>query len=214
MPKTPRSDTDITIIKEIIRDAALEIIIQDGFNELSMRKIGAKTSMTAANLYNYFSSKDEIYLSIQQKGFELLHERFSDINKSDVLPLEKLRQMIDAYIHFGITNPDLYEIMFTRNTPKYSDYIGTRSEQAAKLEKETALLLIKEATTLLQTFIEDSPSVPVPDIRYRVIQVWTALHGMVSLNNSRVLQEVEPDTETILKKISEDLFLPLGMEFK
>ena len=214
MPKNPRSESDINAVKEIIRDAALEIIMKDGFNALSMRKIGSRTSMTAANIYNYFSNKDEIYLSIQQKGFEILHSRFAEININNDDPMTKLQKMIRTYIDFGIDNPDIYEVMFTRNTPKYVDYIGTKTETAAKQEKETALLLIEEATKLIETFISKNPEFSVPDIRYRVIQVWTALHGVVSLFNSRVLQEVEPDTDQIFKKISEELFLPVSINMQ
>ena len=214
MPKNPRSESDINAVKEIIRDAALEIILKDGFNALSMRKIGIRTSMTAANIYNYFSNKDEIYLSIQQKGFEILHSRFAEININNDDPMTKLQKMIRTYIDFGINNPDIYEVMFTRNTPKYADYIGTKTETAAKQEKETALLLIEEATKLIETFISKNPEVSVPDIRYRVIQVWTALHGVVSLFNSRVLQEVEPDTDQIFKKISDELFLPVAINMQ
>ena len=214
MPKNPRSESDINAVKEIIRDAALEIILKDGFNALSMRKIGIRTSMTAANIYNYFSNKDEIYLSIQQKGFEILYSRFAEININNDDPMTKLQKMIRTYIDFGINNPDIYEVMFTRNTPKYADYIGTKTETAAKQEKETALLLIEEATKLIETFISKNPEVSVPDIRYRVIQVWTALHGVVSLFNSRVLQEVEPDTDQIFKKISDELFLPVAINMQ
>ncbi len=211
MPKAPRSDSDINTIKERIRDAALEIILMDGFSALSMRKIGARISMTAANIYNYYSNKDEIYLSIQQKGFELLHATFKEINKKKEDTVIKLHEMLQAYIDFGINNPDLYEVMFTRNTPKYADYIGTRTETAARQEKETALLLIDEATKLISDFIIKNPDIIIPDVRYRVIQVWTGLHGVVSLYNSRVLQEVEPETDHIFKKISDDLFLPVTL---
>ncbi len=212
MPKTPRSESDISAVKEIICDAALAIILTDGFNALSMRKIGTRTSMTAANIYNYFSNKDEIYLSIQQRGFEILHKRFAEINTRQADPLSSIQEMVNAYIDFGIKNPDLYEVMFTRNTPKYTDYIGTKTETTAKLEKDTALLLIDEATKLIRTFISRNPEINLDDIRYRVIQAWTALHGVVSLYNSRVLQEVDPDTDQIFKKISADLFLPVLMQ--
>lgn len=212
MPKAVRSESDINIVKEIIRDAALEIIFIEGFNALSMRKIGKKTSMTAANLYNYFSNKDEIYLSIQQKGFEILGEQFSKINQENEEPVVQLQKMLKAYVDFGVSNPDLYEIMFTRNTPKYSDYIGTKLEPAAIEEKETALLLMKEAIKLLNRIIEQNPSVKVPDVRFRVIQVWTAIHGVVSLYNSRILQEVEPDTDEIFQKISKEFFHSLTIQ--
>ncbi len=206
MPKAVRSESDINSVKEIIRDAALEIIFNEGFNALSMRKIGTKTSMTAANLYNYYSNKDEIYLSIQQKGFEILSKHFNKINKENEDPLLQLQKMIKAYIDFGINNPDLYETMFTRNTPKYSDYIGTKLEPTAIEGKGTALMLMKEAIKLLENLIEKNPSISVPDVRFRVIQVWTAIHGVVSLYNSRILQEVEPDTDEIFKKISKEFF--------
>lgn len=212
MPKAVRSESDINAVKEIIRDAALEIIFNEGFNALSMRKIGKKTAMTAANLYNYFSSKDEIYLSIQQKGFEILGQQFSIINQENADPVVQLKKMLKSYIEFGVANPDLYEIMFTRNTPKYSDYIGTKLEPAAIEEKETALLLMKEAIKLLKNIIKQNPTVNVPDVRFRVIQVWTAIHGVVSLFNSRILQEVEPDTDEIFKKISEDFFHSITLQ--
>lgn len=212
MPKAVRSESDINSVKEIIRDSALEIVFNEGFNALSMRKIGKKTSMTAANLYNYFSNKDEIYLSIQQKGFEILGCQFSKINLENEDPVIQLQKMLKAYIDFGVANPDLYEIMFTRNTPKYSDYIGTKLEPAAIKEKETALHLLKEAIKLLNNIIKQNPSVTVPDVRFRVIQVWTAIHGVVSLYNSRILQEVEPDTDEIFKKISKEFFHSITLQ--
>lgn len=206
MPKAVRSESDINSVKEIILAAALEIIFKEGFNALSMRKIGTKTSMTAANIYNYFSNKDEIYLSIQQKGFDILNNSFNKINRNNEDPYLKLQKMIKAYIDFGTANPDLYEVMFTRSTPKYSDYVGTELEATAITEKETALMLIEEATKLLSDLIEKNPSIIIPDLRFRVIQVWTAIHGVVSLYNSRVLQEVVPDTDEIFKKISNEFF--------
>ncbi len=208
MPKNPRSKNDINTVKDIIRDAALDIILKDGFDALSMRKIGTRTGMTAANIYNYYSNKDEIYLSIQQKGFDILHKNFQLINDKKDDPAAKLQDMIQAYINFGINNPGIYEVMFTRNTPKYADYIGTKTEITAKQEKETALLLLGEATKLIEGVIYNNPGIEMPDVRYRIIQAWTTLHGVVSLFNSRVLQEVEPETEKLIKNISEDLFPP------
>ncbi len=206
MPKPARNPGDIEIIKEKILDVALDILFDQGFSNLSMRKIALGTKMTAANIYNYFSSKDEIYLAIQTRGFSLLYEGFCEIKKNNRDPFARMRQMIQAYIDFGLKYPDQYEIMFSKNTPKYSDYIGTTLEPSATLEKQTALGVAQIST---QTILEMTKEDPCPEkAGYQTIRLWTALHGIVSLMNSRVLREVNQDTATIIGKLTNDLMWP------
>ena len=64
MPKSARDHGEVELIKEKILDTALDILFDQGFSSLSMRKIALGTKMTAANIYNYFSNKHEIYLAI------------------------------------------------------------------------------------------------------------------------------------------------------
>lgn len=58
--KLSRDHTEIERLKGRILDSALDIIIHVGMDGLTMRKLAAKMGMTAPNLYNYFSGKDEI----------------------------------------------------------------------------------------------------------------------------------------------------------
>ncbi len=214
MPKTARNPEDIEAVKEIILDAALDIIFEQGFNHLSMRKIALRTSMTAANIYNYYSNKDEIYLAIQTRGFSILYDRFRQINQYNTSPMIKLEKMVEAYFDFGFKNPDQYEIMFTRNTPKYADYVGTKLEPAALIEKNTALQVADLTTKVILEIIKLYPVISMTDARYRMIRAWTTLHGVVSLYNSRVLQEVDRNTEETVKKIAADIVSPLSSQSK
>ncbi|MEZ4549411.1 MAG: TetR family transcriptional regulator [Desulfobacterales bacterium] len=36
---------------------------------MSMRKLAGRLKMTAANIYNYYQNKDDLYLAIQTRGF-------------------------------------------------------------------------------------------------------------------------------------------------
>ena len=209
MPKLPRSKSDVEAVRESILDAALEILYQEGFKDLSMRKIAKKIKMTAANLYNYFTGKDEIYLAIQIRGFAQMVEEFTAIDASGFDPFEKVRKMILAYIDFGTRFPDQYEIMFTRNTPKYADYVGTPLESAAAAEKKTALQVAEIAGKAIFEAGVGRGVVPPSDPARLTLQVWTALHGVVSLINSRVLQEVEPDTRAVIDAVTSDLMARL-----
>ena len=62
MPKTTRAAEEVIGIKDRILETALQHLIEDGFEHFSMRKLAARLGMTAANIYNYFTNKDEIYL--------------------------------------------------------------------------------------------------------------------------------------------------------
>jgi len=57
LSKTTRSEKEIEHIKNIIIEEALMLLRDEGFEKLSMYKLGKRTNMTAANLYNYFKIK-------------------------------------------------------------------------------------------------------------------------------------------------------------
>ncbi|MBU3914210.1 TetR/AcrR family transcriptional regulator [bacterium] len=214
MPKLPRSQKDTESIKTRILEAALEIIYKEGFKYLSMRKLADKTSMTAANLYNFFSNKDEIYLAIQTHGFIELYEKYTAINQEFSFPAEKLREFMKAYLRFGFENSDLYEIMFTRNTPKYADYVGTELENVAFIEKEAAMKSADIATAIIAEIQQQNSSISDLDARNQMILIWTTLHGFVSLHNSRVLQEVDDDIETLIQQTVKSLMRPFQSDAK
>lgn len=212
MPKPVRKQEVIDAVKQVILDAALDIMIKEGFAQLSMRKIGSRVSMTAANIYNYFSNKDEIYLAIQTQGFIILYEQFEKIDGESFDTVAKLEKLTRAYFDFGTQNPELYEIMFTRNTPKFSDYIGTKLEPAAIIEKQAALRALELTSEVIFRIMAEHPEHSQEQARYRAIYHWTSLHGIVSLYNSRVLQETIDITEETIEKLTTDLLLPFMTE--
>ncbi len=208
MPRTARQPVEVAAVKQKILDVALDLMLTEGFTALSMRKVAAHSSMTAANIYNYFSNKDEIYLAIQTRGFEMLLERFAVIAQEVMPPLSKIKALIRAYLDFGLQHAGLYEIMFTRNTPKFADYVGTPLEPTAAVEKNTALQLAALAAQVISDLISTRPDLKGLDPAYQTVQLWTALHGIVSLYNSRVLQEADEQYTATMERLAADLLRP------
>ena len=205
MPKPARKVEEVEAVKHQIMETARELMCEDGFESLSMRKLANRVGMTAANIYNYFTNKDELYLVIQTTGFQMLYDRFATIYVSEEAPMEKLSGLMRAYIRFGMEYPDFYEIMFSRNTPKYADYKGTPMEPTASMEKQTALNV---ADLTEQAIKEIAPHIAAksPDnARYLTIVLWSTLHGVVNLYNSRVLQEVEEAADPLIDRMIDDL---------
>ena len=76
MPKPPASPEAVEAVRERILAEALFIINQDGYADLSMRRLARRLGFTARTIYNYYSNKDEIYLMALIKGFQALAEEF------------------------------------------------------------------------------------------------------------------------------------------
>jgi len=207
VPKPVRSAVEVETVKKKILDTALAMMCDDGFDVLSMRKLALRLGMTAANIYNYYNNKDELYLAIQTNGFQMLCDRFQVIAASALPESDKLAAMMRDYVDFGITNPDYYEIMFSRNTPKYADYKNTDMEPAAAIEKQAALRVAELTTQGIISYSVSAGKAPLSaeDAGYITIALWSALHGMVNLYNSRVLQEVEAAADILVNRLVRDL---------
>ncbi|MDI6743640.1 MAG: TetR/AcrR family transcriptional regulator, partial [Smithella sp.] len=139
MPKSPMTKEEIENTRIRILDTALDIIIEEGFNNLSVRKIASHLGVTATTIYNYYTNKDEINLMIRIRGFEKLYDMLTKRSVAFNNIEDKIKAMIRAYIEFGLTNPSYYDIMFNLHTPKYLDYVGSDIEPLAYTEKQNAL---------------------------------------------------------------------------
>ena len=200
--KPRREPAEIERLKGQILDAALEIIISAGMDGLTMRKLAARMKMTAPNLYNYFSGKDEIYISIVIRGFEMLHAALKDAHDQNAEnPAARARVMIDAYMHFGMTHPQYYDIMFTRPTPKHADYVGTPHEPLSAVEYRLSMAIADMALETAAAVTADAAESET--VQRRVIEIWSLMHGMITLYNSRVVQYVAEPAEPVYRTIIE-----------
>lgn len=202
MPRAPRTQEAVDAFRQDILDAALKIIIEHGFDELSMRKIASRLGVTATTIYNYYASRDELYFYIRIRGFELLYECLERAFAAHDDPLEKMRAVVEEYLRFGITYPDYYEVMFiSRSVPKFLDCVGTPLEKVAGREKDTAL----KPFFLIAGGIAGHLGIDNDEARYLTTQLWTELNGIVSLRNSRLLREVEDDVDGLVARLAADI---------
>jgi AcrR family transcriptional regulator len=207
MPKSPRTQEERNNIKENILDTALSLITDEGFRNLSMRKIASRLGVTATTIYNYYSNRDELYFMIRTHGFELLYRSLGEAYRSHDTPRERLKACIQHYFQFGIDYPDYYDVMFVnKNVPKYLESIGTELEEAASLDKEAGLKTLFFIVRLFKELYAGDPSFTDKDARYFTIGLWCELNGIVSLRNSRLLSEVEDNVEDLTERLISDAY--------
>lgn len=208
MPRKARSPEVVEQMKEKIINEAMTLIIEEGFHKMSLRKLANRVGMSATNIYYYYSNKDEIYLNIQIKGFAALENALDEVYNSIGPPLEILDQMIRTYLKFGFSNPDYYQIMLNSDTPRYLEYQSNDLEPVAFRAKQAALNAIAVPLKAIAVVSKTGKSIPEEDILFRAYQMWITLHGVVTLNNRKILLELETPTEELIDRMCRELMAP------
>ena len=201
MPKITRSVEEVDAVRERILDCALKILVKNGYESLSMAKLGSKMNMTAANIYNYYANKDELLIAIHKKTFALLYDKISKAVEIADTPLQRFGNMMNAFVEFGTSNINIYDLMFNRPIKQYSDYVGTPLEELSTDEFRNSIKTLAFADKVIQDYIETRTDLNPADAKFITIQNISALHGIISLHNSGVLRQIADDQEVVLKNI-------------
>ena len=97
--------------REAILDAAMQIVVQNGVEALSMREIAGRIDYSPSGLYEYFSSKEEIIDALVNVGFVRLTTRMEQGIHGATARL-RLQEAGKVYMHFALQEPQLYLMMF------------------------------------------------------------------------------------------------------
>lgn len=111
-----RRNVEKAEMKRKIMKAAIDIIEQEGYEKLSIRKIAAKIEYSPTTIYLYYTDKAEI---ITDMSNELYSKVFNDvvtfINKNAVLTLEQqIQEIMCVFIKALCSEPEMVKaIMFS-----------------------------------------------------------------------------------------------------
>ena len=199
--KKPRDVNEIKNFQGRILEAALDIIVQEGYPAPTMRRIASKIGMTAPNIYNYNKSKDELYISLVIQGFEILQRELMSVCDAHEKPIERGAALARAYINFGLQHSSYYDIMFTYPTPKYNDYVGTPLEKLSEIEYRISMDIVTLALNAVKALMGDEQAGDDQVVQMRFIAAWSMLHGMISLYNSKIVQYTIQDAEAMYEKM-------------
>ena len=98
-------------IRELILDAAREIVGKEGLEGLTIRKIADAIEYVPGTIYLHFENRDAIARELVVSGFmELVGYMAPAAQESD--PLKRLDAIGYAYAKFGIERPETYRTIF------------------------------------------------------------------------------------------------------
>lgn len=103
-------------MRKTILQTAMKLFLEEGFPNVSIRKIADKMEYSPATLYLYFQDKDQILFALHSEGFEELHRRQQEV-LSVTDPKMRIRKHGEIYIKFALENPEYYNLMFIMRSP-------------------------------------------------------------------------------------------------
>ena len=115
---------DRETVRRAILDAARELFVAEGFNNVSIRKIAERIEYSPAAIYGYFPSKDDIFFALAEEGFRLLCDRGAGPRaaRADQPPsLDHVRGIFTRLYEFSRDHPQYFALMFVdRSVPRIS----------------------------------------------------------------------------------------------
>jgi AcrR family transcriptional regulator len=155
-----------------ILEAALQIVKEEGWQALSMRKIADVIEYTAPIIYEYFANKEAILLELTRQGFLILSKDLQEAKSKHISPAKQLEEMWIAYWNFAFSNKELYQVMFGVSTSCCCEMVNKLPE--AEMPWDIIAASIGELM-----HIDDMDS---DIICTKYYTFWSVVHGLVSIN--------------------------------
>src|SRR5262245_21780777 len=110
-----RQERDREAVRRGILDAARDLFVTEGYDNVSIRKIAERIEYSPAAMYSYFPSKDDIFFALAEEGFRLLgdpglidaQERLQHLD-----PLARVRAVFWRLYEFSRDHPEYFALMF------------------------------------------------------------------------------------------------------
>jgi len=208
MANKTRSQEVINFQKLQMSKAALKIIVNDGYKNLSIRKLSKSLQISPSTIYNYFKNRDEIYIYVLNYGFEMLFDEFKNACDSHTSPVEKLKAICNAFLSFSVRERDLTFIMLILDTPKYYDYVETDYEPQMRIELTNALKCRDIIMKTITEIADINPSFPRQDIQYHTFNIISRMIGIATVKNNNLIKYIASDMEGGIEKALEDIIRP------
>lgn len=95
--------------KAVIFNSAKELFSSKGFKDTNIAEITKKAGMATGTFYNYYSSKEKLFMEIYSQENEILKRRIMESLDLKNSPKEVMNEMITKNLEGMLTNPILKE---------------------------------------------------------------------------------------------------------
>ena len=164
--------------RRAILDATEALLLEDGFEAFSMRRLAERCGYTPPTIYHHFGDKQRLIDELLEERFQGL-VRLLDRVKTTGEPVADLRAFSFAFAEFGLSNPTFYALLSQQRPDPDVPPPPAAEEARAIMEKPLAKLLAEGRLNA--------------DLEATGQAVWAFLHGFILLRTTRTDLEWSKD---------------------
>jgi AcrR family transcriptional regulator len=166
-----RKERQKTEMREAILSAALRLFSDEGYENVTMRKIADRIEYSVGTIYLYFKDKADIFFALHNRGFAEFYQRQLSVQHIKD-PVERLTAHGEAYVKFAMEHPEFYDVMFISRTPAKTI---KESESWTVGERTFDLLKLNIKQAMESGYFKDI------DVEVAAFSLWSFVHGMAAL---------------------------------
>jgi AcrR family transcriptional regulator len=164
--------------RRTILEACQTLVVENGFDGLSIRRLSDRCGYTAPTIYHHFGDKRGLTDALLEDCFRRLLVRLRRVRRYPD-PVDTVRERLRAFVRFGRQNPDHYRLMASR-PPDAPEPLQAMEDSRALLEEP--LHVLHAAGRLTHD-----------DVEAIIQSFWAMAHGIVTLGNARPDIDWAPD---------------------
>lgn len=111
-----RSEHSREEIKQMVLKAAEDIVLEQGFVALKVRKVASDIGYTVGSIYMVFSSMTDLIMHIKARTWQSM-VKYLEAHKQVTASTEDIDVMALAYLEFAIHNQGLWRMLFEHQLP-------------------------------------------------------------------------------------------------
>jgi AcrR family transcriptional regulator len=157
-------------IRNAILEVASEIIITEGIENLTIRKIAAAIDYSIPTVYEYFLNKEALVHELQKEWLKKMQEVIQIIHAQEDNSILALEKIAEAYFYYAQMKPAFYSAVMGLDR-------GSMDQSPSYPELHTIRTILKEILYQAKSDVLSSQE----ELENRVDLLRCILHGVVSL---------------------------------
>lgn len=175
MAVKPRRVRQKGLLRQEILDAARDILIHEGYDGLSMRKVAERIDYSPTAIYLHFRDRDHLVFCVCEELMAGLVRELREVAEKHSDPLVALKNGLRRYIDFGLRHPEHY--LATFGIPHGHDPgLDARSRQDDTMAMQAFALLLRLVGECVR-----QKKLPRVDVHRASCALWAGIHGITSL---------------------------------
>jgi AcrR family transcriptional regulator len=173
-------------LNKMIIDASFDLMEEEGHHLISTRKIAKRIGYTVGTLYIIFKNQEEIFLHINSKSLDILHDYIKD--KLLAAPKNQtLEKIAEGYIKFANERFNLWSMLF--------EYRFSKELEMPKWYTDKINLFYLFINERMKAIFPDKTDEEISSI---VSLFWSCIHGILVLSIKGKLDRAGKDSAHVL----------------